>query len=330
MDNISIESIRKFNKLVEEANTISIITHRRPDLDAICSCLSMYQYLISIEKKSELIDIIIPNYNISYSEIFDLKSTKKQARFPHYDLTIVLDCSNKTILSCSDILYISKKVVCIDHHNSFPDFKVELSLINSSSSSCTCILYKLLSCVTYKFFELIALGIISDTYIFKINFNAEAKEILSEIKNFGIDINTLISFITDLNTRIYNLGALAMKRGHFRGKNKNIFCTYLLQDDLMDFEKELTNLNHKSIIMEIQNKLNFSSLILLIEKGDFTFKSSVLTLNNNINLAQILLNVNKNFSGIHGGGHHNSIGFNSSYSIEFTFNLFIEELDKYS
>ena len=52
--------------------------------------------------------------------------------------------------------------------------------------------------------------------------------------------------------------------------------------------------------------------------------------NNNINLANVLLNVNKSFPGIHGGGHHNSIGFNSSYSKEFTFNLFIEELDKYS
>lgn len=329
MDNISIESIRKFNKLVEESNTISIITHRRPDIDAICSCLSMYLYLISIGKKSELMDIIIPNYNINYSKIFDLKNIKKKARFPHYDLTLVLDCSNKTVLSCSDILYISEKVVCIDHHNSFPNFNVELSLNNSNSSSCTCILYELLSCVTYKFFELIALGIISDTYVFKINFNAKAKEILSAIKDFGININTLISIITDLNARIYNLSALAMKRGYFRGKNKNIFCTYLLQDDLMDNEKELTNLDHKSIIMEIQNKLNFSSLILLIEKGDYTFKSSVLTLNNNINLFQILLDVNKNFPGIHGGGHHNSIGFNSSYSIELTFSLFIEELDKF-
>lgn len=225
MDNISIESIRKFNKLVEESNTISIITHRRPDIDAICSCLSMYLYLISIGKKSELMDIIIPNYNINYSKIFDLKNIKKKARFPHYDLTLVLDCSNKTVLSCSDILYISEKVVCIDHHNSFPNFNVELSLNNSNSSSCTCILYELLSCVTYKFFELIALGIISDTYVFKINFNAKAKEILSAIKDFGININTLISIITDLNARIYNLSALAMKRGYFRGKNKNIFCT---------------------------------------------------------------------------------------------------------
>ena len=164
MDNISIESIRKFNKLIKEASTISIITHRRPDLDAICSCLSMYQYLTSIGKEIELIDIIIPNYNISYSEFFDLKSTKKHPRFSHYDLTIVLDCSSKNIISCSDTLCISEKVVCIDHHNSFPDFKADLSLINSSSSSCTCILYKLLSCVTCKFFELIALGIISDTY----------------------------------------------------------------------------------------------------------------------------------------------------------------------
>lgn len=330
MDNISNENIYKFNKLVEKANTISIITHRKPDLDAICSCLSMYQYLISIEKKAELVDIIIPNYNISYSKFFDLRCTKKKARFSHYDLTIVLDCSNKIILSCSDILYISEKVLCIDHHSSLPNFKTDLSLINCSSSSCTCILFKLLPYVTYNYFKLIALGIISDTYVFKINFNAEAKEILAEIEDFGININLLISFITDLNIRTYNLSALAMKRGQFYGKRKDIFCTYLLQDDLIDFEKELTNLDHKAIIMEIQNNLHFSSLILLIEKQDSTFKSSILTLNNNVNLAQILLNVYKNFPGIHGGGHHNSIGFNSSYSIEFTFNLFAEELDKCS
>ena len=56
-------------KLVTNCNSFAILTHERPDGDAIASSLAMYWYLM--KEKSEMadvdIDIIIPEFSRKFS-----------------------------------------------------------------------------------------------------------------------------------------------------------------------------------------------------------------------------------------------------------------------
>ena len=67
MDTISTENLSQ--KIMAHAATYAILTHKRPDGDAISSSLSMFWYLIDIGKKTDSIDVIIPEFIKDFSFI---------------------------------------------------------------------------------------------------------------------------------------------------------------------------------------------------------------------------------------------------------------------
>lgn len=66
MDTISTENL---SEIMANATTYAILTHKRPDGDAIFSALSMFWYLIDIGKELDNIDIIIPEFIKDFSFI---------------------------------------------------------------------------------------------------------------------------------------------------------------------------------------------------------------------------------------------------------------------
>ena len=129
-------------------------------------------------------------------------------------------------------------------------------------------------------------------------------------KNFGIDINFLLSKLNYKNNRTIQLVKIAKERGYFiNTKNNSIFCSYLFQKDLLDSEKSLNELNDKAIIFELQQLINNSSLILLIENNKGEFKGSLRTHNQKINLSNICLKLVEKGKIIKRGGHSYSAGF---------------------
>ena len=145
MDIISNEDIQILNEAIKSANTFCIITHRHPDLDAICSCLAVYRYLSFIGKEANYIEIIINKYNSKFNFIKVIDLIKSTPSLLKYDLAIILDCSSREILDTNKVLNISEKILCIDHHYTTTNFQTDYSLLLSNVPSCTYILYKIFS-----------------------------------------------------------------------------------------------------------------------------------------------------------------------------------------
>lgn len=319
MDTISTENL---SQIISKANTFAIITHKRPDGDAISSALAIFWYLIDIKKNKNNIDVIIPEFNNDFSFIPGIEHLKKINSKNQYDLVIVVDCATLHLLKGYNILKHAKQTICFDHHEE-TSINTTYSFIDISAPSCTCIIYKFLNCTSKDFLNCIAIGLISDTVNLTLNVTKLGLSIIDELKDFGIDINYLLSKLTYQNNRTIQLVKQLVKRGYFI---KSVFCTYLLQKDLLNSEKNLTQLNHKAIIFELQKLLNYNSLILLIENNKGEFKGSLRTHDDNINLNKICLKLVSEGKIIKGGGHSYSAGFTAKGEHDEIIKLFAYEI----
>lgn len=320
-------SKKDLQKLIYNSNTFAIYTHKKPDADAISSSLAMYYYLINIGKSKSDIDIIIPKFNQDYSFIpgTDLlihKPTKQR-----YDLIIILDCATTEKLETTKCLELSTKILRIDHHESTTSY-ANINYINESASSCTSILYDLFDCRTKEFNYCIATGIISDTSNLSINVTKDCIYILENLKNFDINIQEITSELFKSNERINTLTEIAESHGKYL--TESIYCTYILQSDLIEIEKDLDLLNHKAIIQLLQKRINFTTLIFILENPKHQFKGSLRTINPTIDLNEICINLIQQNKIIRGGGHSYSAGFLANSDPDSIFKFFKDEILKFT
>ncbi len=314
------------NEVFNNAETFVIVTHNRPDGDAISSSLSMFWYLVSIGKKSSNIDVIIPEFLNDFSFLPGIENLKKSATKENYDVAIVVDCSNMYRIEQSNVLKCAKITVCFDHHEKTL-INTTHKFIDSSAPSCTCIIYKILHCTSTEFLTCIATGLISDTSYLKLNVTDEAINIINELKKCGIDIEDISTKISSASNRTKELAELAKNRGYFSNdSNNSIFCTYLLQKDLLDSEKSLNTLNHKAIIAELQQTVGYSSLILLIENNKGEYRGSLRTFDEKIDLNTVCSKLVLEGKLIKGGGHSYSSGCTAVGSRDTIFNFIVSEI----
>lgn len=294
--------------IIEKADTFAILCHRRPDGDALSSSLAMFWYLLSIGKKQQKIDVIIPEFLDDFSFIPGMEYLKKEPTRKQYDVILVLDCPGLPFLQGADFLPYGKQVICFDHHETRSALG-NYNMIDVSASSCTCILYDAFACKDANFLTCIAIGLISDTSNFTLNVTNRAQEIVQELRTLGVDIDFLSSKLNLLSTRTQELFALALERGCYSpSSNDTIFCTYLLQEDLFDSEKNLNMVNHKAIVKQLQNAVSFTFLILLIENEKGEFKGSLRSFDETVDLNQICSKLVAEGKFRKGGGHSYSAG----------------------
>lgn len=305
MDTISTENL---SKIIADGKSYAIITHRRPDGDAISSSMAMFWYLIDIGKSSKDIDVIIPEFLNDFSFIPGIEHLIKEPTKEEYDVLIVVDCANMHLLKGINLLKSAKQIICFDHHEE-TSINANYCIIERSAPSCTCILYDTFHCKEKNFLDCIATGLISDTANLSLNVTDFAKATLKSLENLGVDTNYILSKLNSQSIRTLELVRIAKNRGWFKTSSGNvIFCTYLLQSDLLDSEKNLNTVNHKAIIAELQKSVKYTSLILLIENEKGEFKGSLRTFDSNLDLNKICSKLVSEEKFLKGGGHSYSAG----------------------
>lgn len=301
MDTISTENL---SQIMANATTYAILTHKRPDGDAISSSLSMFWYLINIGKKPDNIDVIIPEFVEEFSFIPGIKHLKATPTKEKYNVIIIVDCADMHLLEGCSILSHGQKIICFDHHEE-TTLPFTHSIIDPSAPSCSYIIYNMFPCKNQHFLNCVATGLISDTGNLSVNVTSCVTNIINELKNLGVDIDYILSKLTSQSRRTLELVNCIIERGYFKS---DVFCSYLLQEDLRDTEKNLNTVNHKAIISELQKSINYTSLILLIENDKGEFKGSLRTSNSNIDLNAICSNLVSAGKFVKGGGHSYSSG----------------------
>ena len=318
-------STEKLSKIIGNANTFLIMTHRRPDGDAISSSLAMFWYLLDIGKKEEFIDVIIPEYTEELSFILGIEHLKKQPAKERYDLAIIVDCAELRLLKGKEYLTLANKTVCIDHHEK-SEFYAEYNIVDVDVASCTSIIYEILPSTGMDYLTCIATGLISDTSNLTLNVTPTARKIIEELRLLGVNLEEISKKLTTNSRRTEELLQLVIERGKF--VQNMIFCSYLLQEDLLESEKNLTNVNHKLIIQGLQKNIQFETLILLIENELGEFKASLRTFNTQIDLNKVCLRLIAKGKALKGGGHSYSAGCTAVGSYEELFKIISDEISK--
>lgn len=321
MSNAIVDKIRN-------ANTFLILTHRRPDGDAISSALAIYWYLISIKKLPQNIDIVIPNYAEELSFIFGNVAPLKEPFLINYDLAIIVDSAEFNFIKGKEYLKLAKESICIDHHAK-KEYYADYNCVEVDASSCTCVIYKLFhECNNLYFLRCIGIGILSDTNNLVLNTTFEAKNILNELTMKGVDIGFISNCLSMISERTKQLIDLVIKRGKFY--NNKIWCSYILQKDLYPKEKSLELINIKLIIQEVQKKINYETLVLICEKENGELKASMRTFNSSVNLLKICNKLLTEGKAVKGGGHAYSVGLTMVGNCDNLFKIVTSELEKYN
>jgi phosphoesterase RecJ-like protein len=307
--------VRKtFVDIVLQAQKFLILTHLRPDGDAISSSIAMYHFLVSLGKNPEDIEVYIPHISKDLTFVDQDNIRSESSTIVNPDLVIIVDCSDYSLVEGIDLLndFSSTKCVGIDHHEpSGKPIKMECSIVDTNASSCTCIIFREFFEYTCKqkvnsFLRCVAIGILSDTIDLTLNATDECKNILEICSQMGIDAESIRKNLKSVDARTQELADLAIERMELR---RGIGCTYILQKDLLPDEYDLKIVNHKAIIQQILDSNFCSTLILLVETNNHTVKGSMRTNKSDICLSSFCEAMVKSNYFSKGGGHEKSAGF---------------------
>lgn len=156
-------------KLVNEAKSIAIAGHVRPDGDCVGSCLGLYNYLTENTKEKQ-IDVYLESVPAAFSFLKNTGCAKNSADASvGYDLFIALDCGSRERLGFTEEMFLAaKNTVSIDHHISNTLFANYNHVEGEASSTCEVLCgFFDESLISKETAECLYLGIVHDTGVFK-------------------------------------------------------------------------------------------------------------------------------------------------------------------
>lgn len=309
--------VKKIQKLINDSNSILLLTHESPDGDAIGSVLAFYHYLTSINKTVEMVILDIPkvfNFLPSINKIVDSADDD-------YDLGIVLDCANRERIGMnSDLLSRCRNTIVIDHHISNTNY-CDINYVKGNISSCSQIIYSLFKkwnvSINMEIGTCIMSGILTDTNGFSINtVDSDTFKISAEMINLGVDIHKLYKkLLLEKTFPQYELMKIGIDRLEFFCDNKIAF-TYILKED---FDKVGASFGEHEGIVDIGRNISGVEISIFIREDN----GWTISLRSSGNVP--VNGIAKNFNG---GGHFMSAGGKSQGSLKDVKKIIIAEAEK--
>lgn len=194
-----------FTSLLQEKQSIIVMSHMNPDDDSISSMLTLYSHIVTQfpEKKITLLYSGKKEIRWSYFENFQQIQFLDDSEivFDSYDLFVGLDaCQFSRFVKNTSLLESFKgSIVYIDHHPATPD-RHDLAVVNPDYPACAELLYAIFfverTFPSLRLAETILLGILGDTGTFKfINPKQTHVLLVAErlVREGQIDIQNLLS-----------------------------------------------------------------------------------------------------------------------------------------
>lgn len=185
----------KLSALLQDAATVAIAGHVRPDGDCVGSCIGLYLYI-----RKEFPDIRVDVYLEEFSEAFYILSGTRQVRHTcgeaqEYDLFLALDCGDLGRLGeAVRYFHAAKRTACIDHHISNTGY-ADWNYIVPDASSTSELVYGFLEedKITKEIAEALYMGIAHDTGVFQYsNTSSETMRIAGRLMDKGIAFSEIL------------------------------------------------------------------------------------------------------------------------------------------
>lgn len=307
----------KIWELINNSHKILILTHERPDGDAVGSSLAMSEALTNLGKKVTVVMQKVPKTYEFLKGYHDIVSTSND----DFNLGIVLDCSTRErIGQLTDLTTKCQHLVCLDHHIINSGY-ADINYIEHTASSCCQIVYYFLKKfnqpITKPIGEAILVGVLTDTSGFA-NSNVDTRTfaLTTDLVNQGIDFYQIYGQVLRFKTKTqFILQQIATSRLEFYESEKIAF-TYLTKEDLINNRAEVGD--HEGIV-DIGRNVSGVEVSVFIREDDGYHVS--LRSNGHVNVNEIANKFN-------GGGHVMAAGCIIDKSFKETKELLLSEIKK--
>jgi phosphoesterase RecJ-like protein len=318
----------KAKQLIDEAQNVLVISHRKPDADTLGAALCFRIYLRKLHKNTTLACIDKPNNRFSFFpyinefvQDFDLKK---------YDLMIFLDAGASYMtnfhLKYPDLFKTNIPILNIDHHAS-NDFYGKINIVVPEAASTTAIIYKMFTYLGIEIDEKMAscllAGIYSDTGSFMhSNTNQEVLNISSDLMNKGAQVADITQSLFNLNlVSTLKLWGKVLERAYIT--SDNVVMSVVKERDYKEANAEPDQL---SGIIDYLNMIPDSKFAVLINEDlNGNVKGSFRTRREGIDLSRIA-------AVFGGGGHPKASGFSMPGRLqeEVHYNIVSDNMSKKS
>lgn len=295
-----IKIYRDIQKALEKSGNILIITHKKPDGDALGSTCGLHQALKLIEKKSTMACIDeAPEYLKFLPGIDELQH---DFNLEKYDVLITLDCGafymSKFHEKHENLFSQEKRtVINIDHHPS-NDFFGTINLVDTQAASTSIIIYRLLQFfqipLTREIASCLLTGIYTDTGSFMhSNTTSEVYKVAAELIKRGGKFRQIAKncFRT---TPISTMKLWGKILENMKINEDRIIMSAVTQEDMKDAHATQEDI---SGVIDLLNSISDAKMsVLLAEDAHGNVKGSFRTQQENVDLSKI--------AGVFGGGGH--------------------------
>lgn len=186
-------------KIIKKSKKIYIVTHKRPDGDAIGSSFAMY---IALKNMKKDVTIIMQEYMKKYEFLSILKEAKENVIEEKYDLLICMDSGSCERLEISEEDYNkASKIVVFDHHQ-MNNIAADVKIVDENSPANCELIYEFFVKnkieISKDMADLLYLGIMTDTGSFNYKrTTARSYFIASKLLEKGADFVTICRRIND-------------------------------------------------------------------------------------------------------------------------------------
>jgi len=318
---VSLEKIKKIEKLIKKAKNILILTHKAPDGDAISSSLALYFYLRKKGKTPYLYLIQLPKF-LSFLPFFE-KISSKPPKNDDFDLIFALDYAETHRLALWEGFTLKEeRLITIDHH---PIEKLigKIKLADSTASSTCEVLYfwfkKRKFKISSKLATLLLCGIYTDSVAFS-RLSTSKRKIIGELILKGGEIERISKAYSSIALSRAKLLATMIKRIK-EIKPYGIIYSWLSKEDFKK-EKEKIFLQDPPVFPDFLSQIGEAKIyVLLIQQGREKVKVSLRGQDPRIDLSKIA----EEFGG---GGHPLASGFKTEGKISEIWEILQERLKK--
>jgi len=294
-----------YNK-IKQADNILLVTHEKPDVDAVSSVCAFIDLLEQLGKTYFAYCFDAPPRQFEFlPHLEKISSDKNKLNFSLYNLIIIFDCGGINRTRLADEIKNrnnSQFVIEIDHHLKVDNY-ADLELREMDRASTTELVYNFFKGnkirINKNMAHCVLAGILTDSgnFVFASTTDRTVK-IASEMLSRGANL----AQIMDSTLRNKNLPALkawgkAMSKTKVN-KKYNIAFTVLTLDDIGDLDEE----DLEGIPNFLSNLHNVRAIVVIREQKDGTIKGSFRSAHPHTNVAALA-----RFLG--GGGHVKAAGF---------------------
>ncbi|MFC1655244.1 bifunctional oligoribonuclease/PAP phosphatase NrnA [Patescibacteria group bacterium] len=296
---------KRAKRLMDGAERIVTIAHRKPDGDTLGSCIALKHALTKMGK--EVTMACIDEIPERYSFMPDVKDFIHEFDFREFDLLIVCDAGASYMTNYHeqypDIFKGEVPVINIDHHASNDNFGT-INIVDTNAASTTMIMYNFFKFAKFDFNPLIGTALLTGLYndtgsFMHQNTTPEALKIAGEMMEAGgrvADVSRNLFKTTPVST----LKLWGKVLANLKVNSEKVAMSVVTKDDFDQCDAEIDELSGAVDFINCVPNTKFTVLLHEDEQGNV--KGSFRTRNEEVDLEEIA-------SKFGGGGHKKAAGF---------------------